>query len=107
MLTKPTLDTLRAHRPNGMAEAFAVRQTQDGIADLTHAEWLGQLIDREATSRETQRFESRMRRGAFAASGQCFWRSSMLRRARISLSVFWFYFRHLIVVEASDAKRFP
>ena len=30
-------------------------------ADLTHAEWLGLLIDREAASRETKRFESRMR----------------------------------------------
>ena len=44
-----------------MAEAFAEMQTQDGSADMTHAEWLGLLIDREATSRDTKRFESRMR----------------------------------------------
>lgn len=44
-----------------MAEAFAEMQTQDGSANLTYAEWLGLLIDREATSRETKRFESRMR----------------------------------------------
>ena len=37
MLTHPTLDTLRA-------------LPQDGSADLTHAEWLGLLIDREAIS---------------------------------------------------------
>ena len=36
-------------------------QSQDGTADLTHAEWLGLLVDRESSSRETKRFESRMR----------------------------------------------
>ena len=61
MLTHPTLDTLRALKLDGMAEAFTELQTQDGSADLTHAEWLGLLIDREAISRETKRFESRMR----------------------------------------------
>ena len=61
MLTHPTLDTLRALKPDGMAEAFTELQTQDGSADLTHAEWLGLPIDREAISRETKRFESRMR----------------------------------------------
>lgn len=44
-----------------MAEAFAEMQSQDGTANLTHAEWLGLLIDRESSSRETKRFESRMR----------------------------------------------
>lgn len=61
MLDHPTLDQLKTLRLDGMAEAFAEMQTQDGTADLTHAEWLGLLIDREATSRETKRFESRMR----------------------------------------------
>ena len=41
MLTHPTLDTLRALKLDGMAEAFTELQTQDGSADLTHAEWLG------------------------------------------------------------------
>ncbi|UYP68414.1 IS21-like element helper ATPase IstB [Thalassobacter stenotrophicus] len=61
MLNHPTLDHLKTLRLDGMAEAFAEMQTQDGTADLTHAEWLGLLIDKEATSRETKRFESRMR----------------------------------------------
>ncbi len=61
MLNHPTLDQLKTLRLDGMAEAFAEMQTQDGTAGLTHAEWLGLLIDREATSRETKRFESRMR----------------------------------------------
>ncbi len=61
MLTHPTLDQLKALRLDGMAEAFAEMDGQDGTADLTHAEWLGLLIDREAASRETKRFEARMR----------------------------------------------
>ena len=61
MLDHPTLDQLKTLRLDGMAEAFAEMQKQDGSANLTHAEWLGLLIDREATSRETKRFESRMR----------------------------------------------
>ena len=32
-----------------------------GTASLSHAEWLGLLVDRETASRETKRFESRMR----------------------------------------------
>jgi len=61
MLTHPTLDQLKSLKLDGMAEAFAEMDGQDGTADLTHAEWLGLLIDREAASRETKRFESRMR----------------------------------------------
>ncbi len=55
MLTHPTLDRLKALRLDGMAEAFAELQAQDGAAGLTHAEWLGLLADREAASRETKR----------------------------------------------------
>ena len=61
MLDHPTHTQLRALKLDGMADAFEELQSQDGIADLTHAEWLGLLIDREAASRETKRFESRMR----------------------------------------------
>ena len=61
MLDHPTLDQLKTLRLDGMAEAFAEMQSQDGTADLTHAEWLGLLVDRESSSRETKRFESRMR----------------------------------------------
>jgi DNA replication protein DnaC len=61
MLDHPTHTQLRTLKLDGMAEAFEELQSQDGTADLTHAEWLGLLIDREAASRETKRFESRMR----------------------------------------------
>ena len=61
MLDHPTLDQLKTLKLDGMVEAFAELQSQDGAADLSHAEWLGLLIDRETASRETKRFESRMR----------------------------------------------
>lgn len=61
MLDHPTLDQLKTLRLDGMAEAFAEMQSQDGTAALSHAEWLGLLIDRETANRETKRFESRMR----------------------------------------------
>ena len=61
MLNHPTLGQLQTLKLDGMAQAFAELETQDGTADLSHAEWLGLLIDRETASRETKRFESRMR----------------------------------------------
>jgi len=41
MLDHPTLDQLKSLRLDGMAEAFAEMQIQDGAAALSHAEWLG------------------------------------------------------------------
>lgn len=55
MLNHPTLDQLRTLKFDGMAQAFAELETQDGTADLAHAEWLALLIDRESASRETKR----------------------------------------------------
>jgi DNA replication protein DnaC len=61
MLDHPTHDQLRTLKLDGMADAFAELQARDDTADLSHAEWLGLLIDREATSRSTRKFQSRMR----------------------------------------------
>ena len=61
MLTHPTIDLLRTLKLDGMATAFAELQTQDGSAELTHAEWLALLLDREATVRNTRRVQSRLR----------------------------------------------
>lgn len=71
MLDHPTMDQLKALKLDGMAEAFAELQEQDGTADLTHAEWLGLLIDRESASRDTKRFESRMRTARLRHVGAC------------------------------------
>jgi DNA replication protein DnaC len=61
MLTHPTLDQLRALKLDGMADAFVVLQSQDNARDLSHAEWLALLLDREAAKRDTSRFQSRLR----------------------------------------------
>ena len=61
MLTHPTLDQLRALRLDGMAEAFTELQTQDATIELSHPEWLGLLVDREVASRNSRRFQTRMR----------------------------------------------
>ncbi|MBT8429579.1 MAG: IS21-like element helper ATPase IstB [Gammaproteobacteria bacterium] len=71
MLSHPTLDQLRSLKLDGMAEAFAELETRDGTADLTRAEWLGLLIDRESASRDTKRFESRMRTARLRHVGAC------------------------------------
>lgn len=61
MLTHPTLEQLRAMKLDGMAEAFAELLGQDTTEDLSHAEWLGLLADREIVSRNTRRYQTRMR----------------------------------------------
>ena len=61
MLTHPTIDQLRALKLDGMADAFINLQAQDRAKDLDHAEWLALLLDREAATRNTKRFQSRLR----------------------------------------------
>lgn len=71
MLHHPTLDRLKALRLDGMVEAFAELQAQDRTAELSHAEWLGLLADREEASRETKRYESRLRAAKLRHVGAC------------------------------------
>ena len=61
MLTHPTIEQLRALKLDGMADAFVELQEQDRSKDLSHAEWLALLLDREAANRNTKRFQSRLR----------------------------------------------
>ena len=61
MLTHPTLDQLRALKLDGMADAFLELQQQDAARDLTHAEWLALLLDREIANRTTKRTQIRLR----------------------------------------------
>jgi DNA replication protein DnaC len=69
MLNHPTLDQLRALRLDGMAEAFTELQAQEAAGDLTHPEWLALLIDREVASRNTRRFQTRMRAAKLRQAG--------------------------------------
>ena len=47
MLTHPTIDQLRALKLDGMADAFVELAGQDSTRDLSPAEWLALLLDRE------------------------------------------------------------
>ncbi|MFO1096675.1 MAG: IS21-like element helper ATPase IstB [Xanthobacteraceae bacterium] len=61
MLTHPTLDQLRALKLDGMAQAFLELEAHEESRNLAHPEWLALLLDREAASRNTKRFQSRLR----------------------------------------------
>lgn len=61
MLTHPTLDQLKTLQLDGMARAFVELEAQDESRSLEHAEWLALLLDREAATRNTRRFQTRMR----------------------------------------------
>ncbi|HZD89444.1 MAG TPA: IS21-like element helper ATPase IstB [Pseudolabrys sp.] len=61
MLTHPTLDQLHQLGLAGMAQAFAELQADPQAAALTHAEWLGLLLDRETTGRQDRRLKARLR----------------------------------------------
>ena len=61
MLKHPTLDQLHALGLQGMAKAFE-DLTASGEADrLGPLEWLGLLLDREASWRQDKRFAARLR----------------------------------------------
>ena len=61
MLTHPTLDQMHQLGLAGMARAFAELEANPQSADLSHAEWLGLLLDREATNRYERRLRARLR----------------------------------------------
>ena len=61
MLTHPTLDQLKALNLDGMADAFVELHNRAQAAELSHAEWLALLLDREAANRNTRRFQIRLR----------------------------------------------
>lgn len=61
MLNHPTLDQLHALGLAGMAKAFADLATAAEAETMTHAEWLGLLLDREATDRYDKKLLRRLR----------------------------------------------
>src|SRR6478672_12145022 len=61
MLTHPTLDQLAKLGLAGMAQAFAELEASGEGATLTHADWLGLLVDREMTHRRDKRLAARLR----------------------------------------------
>jgi DNA replication protein DnaC len=61
MLIHPTAERLRGLGLAAMAEAFLELQTTAAAAELSREDWLGLLVDREATSRENKRLARRLR----------------------------------------------
>src|ERR1700716_3201145 len=61
LLPHPILDQLAKLGLTGMAQAFAQLEASDEGATLTHADWLGLLVDREVTHRRDKRLAARLR----------------------------------------------
>src|SRR5215212_1215732 len=61
VLTHPILDQLAQLGLTGMAQAFAELEASGEGATLTHADWLGLLVDREMTHRRDKRLAARLR----------------------------------------------
>lgn len=61
MLTHPLAERLRSLGMAAMAEAFLEMQANATAADVTREDWLGLLLDREATARENKRLGRRLR----------------------------------------------
>ncbi len=61
MLIHPTVERLRTLGLSTMADAFIELQNTPDAAELSREDWLGLLVDREATSRENKRLARRLR----------------------------------------------
>ncbi len=59
MLNHPTLNLLNELGLTGMARGFQHMEAQPQAEALSHAEWLGLLLDHEATQRRKKRFDIR------------------------------------------------
>lgn len=61
MLNEPTLDQLRERGLTGMLEALLELRANPVTPSLSHEEWLGLLLDREATKHANKCMENRLR----------------------------------------------
>jgi DNA replication protein DnaC len=61
MLSHPTLDRLYALQLRGMARAFEEQMQMPDLGELSFAERLGLLVDREAADRESRRLARRLK----------------------------------------------
>jgi len=61
LLIHPTVERLRALGLTAMADAFIEMQNAPDAGELSREDWLGLLVDREATSRENKRLARRLR----------------------------------------------
>ena len=71
MLTHPTLDQMAVLGLTGMADAWKVLAEQDPGHALDRNEWLGLMLDREATARADKRFANRLRNAKMRFPNAC------------------------------------
>jgi len=71
MLTHPTLDQMAALGLSGMLEAWKALNGQDPDQALDRNEWLGLMLDREATARADKRFANRLRNAKMRFPNAC------------------------------------
>jgi DNA replication protein DnaC len=71
MLTHPTLDQMAALGLTGMADAWKALAEQDPGQALDRNEWLGLMLDREATARADKRFANRLRNAKMRFPNAC------------------------------------
>lgn len=71
MLTHPTLDQMAALGLTGMADAWKALNDQDPDQALDRNEWLGLMLDREATARADKRFANRLRNAKMRFPNAC------------------------------------
>jgi DNA replication protein DnaC len=71
MLTHPTLDQMAALSLTGMADAWKALAEQDPGHALDRNEWLGLMLDREATARADKRFANRLRNAKMRFPNAC------------------------------------
>jgi DNA replication protein DnaC len=60
MLIHPTVERLRSLGLAAMADTLIELQNNPEAAEMPHADWLGLLIDREATFRDNRRLSRRL-----------------------------------------------
>ena len=60
MLIHPTVERLRSLGLAAMADTLVELQNNPEAAEMSHADWLGLLIDREATFRDNRRLARRL-----------------------------------------------
>ncbi len=71
MLLHPTLNQLDQLGLAGMAKAFKDLADNPEAKNLDQAEWLGLLLDREATERQDRRLKNRLRNAKLRYSQAC------------------------------------
>ncbi len=71
MLTHPTLDQMAALGLTGMADAWKALAEQDPGQSLDRNEWLGLMLDREASARADKRFANRLRNAKMRFPNAC------------------------------------